>query len=145
MSAFPYGGYAGRYLRVNLSTGEIQPLPLPLTWVEDYLGGNGIGTRVLWDEVAPGVNPLDPQNKLIVATGPLCGSPIPNASRLEFIAKSPLTGIYGDSNAGGQFGPELKFAGYDLIIFEGKAAAPVYLEVLDGQAALRRWVTWMPA
>ncbi len=137
MSAFPYGGYAGQYLRVNLSTGDIQALPLPLRWAEDYLGGNGIGVRVLWEEVPAGINPLDPENKLVVATGPLCGSPIPNASRLEFVAKSPLTGIYGDSNAGGQFGPELKFAGFDLIIFEGKAAAPVYLDISDDRAALR--------
>lgn len=137
MSAFPYGGYAGKYLRVDLSTGAIQELPLPLERVEDYLGGNGIGVRIMWEEVSPAINPLDPENKLIVATGPLCGSPIPNAGRLEFIAKSPLTGIYGDSNAGGQFGPELKFAGYDLIIFEGKAPEPVYLYICDEQVQLR--------
>jgi len=88
MSVFPYSGYAGKYLRVNLTSGAIQHGPLPLEWVEDYLGGNGIGVRILWEEVAPSVNPLDPENKLIIATGPLCGSPIPNAGRLEFIAKS---------------------------------------------------------
>ena len=137
MSAFPYSGYAGQYLRVNLTTGSIQKLPMPLEWVEDYLGGNGIGVRILWDEVAASVNPLDPENKLIVATGPLCGSPFPNAGRLEFIAKSPLTGIYGDSNSGGHFGPELKYAGYDLIILEGQAFQPIYLDIHDDKVELR--------
>ncbi len=137
MMPFPYAGYAGHYLRVNLSTGGIEKIPLPLAWVEQYLGGNGIGTRILWDEVPPSTNPLDPGNKLIVATGPLCSSPIPNAGRMEFIAKSPLTGIYGDSNSGGNFGPELKFAGYDLIIFEGQASEPVYLSIHDDTVELR--------
>lgn len=137
MSAFPYQGYAGQYLRVNLTSGTISKLPLPLEWVENYLGGNGIGTRILWDEVPPEVDPLSPQNKLIVATGPLCGGAMPNSGRLEFIAKSPLTGMYGDANAGGHFGPELKYAGYDLIVFEGKAPEPVYLWVKDGVVELR--------
>lgn len=137
MSRFPYSGYAGRYLRVNLATGSIQKLLLPLEWAENYLGGNGVGVRILWDEVPATVNPLDPENKLIVATGPLCGSPFPNTGRLEFIAKSPLTGIYGDANSGGHFGPELKYAGYDLIIFEGQAFQPVYLDIHNEKVELR--------
>ncbi|MEA1977180.1 MAG: aldehyde ferredoxin oxidoreductase family protein [Chloroflexota bacterium] len=137
MSAFPYAGYADRYLRVNLTSGEIQSLPMPVEWVEEFLGGNGIGTKILWDEVPPETDPLGPDNKLIVATGPLCGGLMPNASRLEFIAKSPLTGIYGDSNAGGHFGPELKFAGYNLIVLEGSAATPVYLLIRDDKVELR--------
>lgn len=137
MGSFQFSGYAGQYLRVNLTTEEIQVLGLPEEWAENYLGGNGIGTKILWEEVAPETDPLSPENKLIVATGPLCGSPMPNSSRIEFIAKSPLTGIYGDSNAGGYLGPELKFAGYDLIIFEGHAAAPVYLVIQDERVELR--------
>jgi len=137
LSKFPYAGYAGQYLRVNLTTGSIQKLPLPLEWVENYLGGNGMGVRILWDEVPASVNPLEPDNKLIVATGPLCGSPFPNAGRLEFVAKSPLTGIYGDANSGGHFGPELKYAGYDLIIFEGQAFQPVYLDIHNEKVELR--------
>lgn len=137
MSTFPYQGYAGQYLRINLTSGTISKLPLPLEWVENYLGGNGIGTRILWDEVSPEVDPLSPENKLIVATGPLCGGPMPNSGRLEFIAKSPLTGMYGDANAGGHFGPELKYAGYDLIVFEGKAPEPVYLWIKDNVVGLR--------
>lgn len=134
---FPYDGYAGQYLRVNLTTGQIDTLTLPVAWAEGYLGGNGVGAKILWDEVPPAADPLSPENRLIVATGPLCGSLMPNSSRLEFVAKSPLTGIYGDSNAGGHFGPELKLAGYDLIVFEGKAPQPVYLFIHDGQVELR--------
>jgi aldehyde:ferredoxin oxidoreductase len=136
MSEYPYAGYAGQYLRVDLTKGNIQKLPIPLDWVENYLGGNGIGVKILWDEVPANIQPLDPENKLIIATGPLCGLPIPNTGRLEFIAKSPLTGIYGDSNAGGHFGPELKFAGYDLIVFEGQAPEPVYLSIHDDRVEL---------
>lgn len=135
--SFPYAGFAGRYLRMDLTTGSIQTLPLPVDWAESFLGGNGIGVKILWDEVPPTVDPLSPANKLIVAAGPLCGGPMPNASRLEFIAKSPLTGVYGDANAGGHFGPELKFAGYDLIVFEGRAPAPVYLSIRDDRVELR--------
>ncbi|MBN1538295.1 MAG: aldehyde ferredoxin oxidoreductase family protein [Anaerolineales bacterium] len=134
---FDYDGYAGAYLRVDLSTGQIQKHSLPSEWVENYLGGNGIGIKILWDEVPETANPLGPDNKLIVATGPLCGSPMPNSGRMEFIGKSPLTGIYGDANAGGQFGPELKFSGYDVIIFEGQASEPVYLYINNDQVELR--------
>ncbi|MEN6523427.1 MAG: aldehyde ferredoxin oxidoreductase family protein [Anaerolineaceae bacterium] len=137
MNLFPYKGYAGQYLRVDLTRGVITKLPLPVEWVENYLGGNGMGIRILWDEVPPDVNALSPENKLIIATGALCGSPMPNSGRLEFIAKSPLTGIYGDSNAGGHFGPELKFAGYDLIVLEGRSPEPVILWIMNDKVELR--------
>lgn len=137
MNAYPYGGYAGTYLRIDLTTGKINKIPLPVEWAELYLGGNGIGTKILWDEVPPEVDPLSPANKLIIAPGPLSGGPMPNSGRLEFIAKSPLTGIYGDSNAGGHFGPELKFAGYDFIVLEGCANYPVYLSICDDKVELR--------
>lgn len=137
MTRFLSVGYAGKYLRVNLTTGKIEALSLPIEWAENFLGGNGIGTKISWDEVPAQIDPLGPDNKLIVATGPLCGGLMPNVSRVEFIAKSPLTGIYGDANAGGHFGPELKYAGYDLIIFEGRASSPVYLFICDDRVELR--------
>lgn len=137
MSIFPYHGYAGRYLRVDLTAGHIEELDLPVQWAEMYLGGNGIGTKILWDEVPAWVNPLQPENALILATGPLCGSPMPNSGRVEWIGKSPLSGIYGDANAGGHFGPELKAAGYDLVIFTGRAAEPVILWICDETVELR--------
>jgi aldehyde:ferredoxin oxidoreductase len=134
---YRYGGYAGKWLSVDLTRGLVEPRPLDPHLVEDYLGGNGIGTRLLWERVGPEVDPLSPDNLLVVATGPLCGTPLPTSGRMEFIAKSPLTGIYGDSNAGGYFGPEVKFAGWDYILFTGRAPQPVYLLIQDDRVSLQ--------
>jgi len=133
----PYSGYTGKWLYVDLTKGQVEPRKLDTTLAEQYLGGNGFGTRLLWENVGPDVDSLDPESLLIFATGPLCGTLMPTSSRMEVIAKSPLTGIYGDSNAGGFFGPELKFAGWDAIIVTGKASCPVYLAITDEQAQLR--------
>ena len=137
MKPYGFGGYAGKYLRVDLSHGIIKTIPLPEELVSQFLGGNGFGTKILWDEVGRDVNPLRPENKLIFATGPLTGTIFPTAGRLEIISKSPLTGIYGDANAGGHFTPELKRSGFDMIIFEGKSPKPVYLWVHNGEAEIR--------
>jgi aldehyde:ferredoxin oxidoreductase len=134
---FPYKGFAGKWLRIDLTTGKIEPQEYDRTLAEDYLGGNGFGTRLLWDNVGPEVDPLAPQNLLIIAAGPLIGTLVPNACRMEAIAKSPLTGIYGDANAGGFFGPELKFAGWDAVVFTGRAPEPVYLALSDDRVELR--------
>ncbi len=134
---FPYHGYAGKWLYVNLTTGQVEARALDPALAEDYLGGNGFGTRWLWEHVGPAVGPLDPENLLILAAGPLVGTLVPNGCRMEAIARSPLTGIYGDANAGGFFGPELKFAGWDAIVLTGQAPAPVYLAIADGRAELR--------
>jgi len=134
---FPYHGYAGKYLYVNLTTGQIEPREYHAELAEQYLGGNGLGTRLLWEQVGPEVDPLSPENLLIFATGPLCGTLMPNGGRVEVIAKSPLTGIYGDANAGGFFGPELKFAGWDAVVITGQAPHPVYLTIADDQVGLR--------
>ncbi|MEW6039971.1 MAG: aldehyde ferredoxin oxidoreductase family protein, partial [Elusimicrobiota bacterium] len=119
--------YAGKYLRVNLTEGKVSVIPLPEDFVENYLGGSGFGTKLLWDEVPPEADALSPGNLLIFSTGPLTGTLWPSAGRLQVIAKSPLTGIYGDASSGGFFAPELKYAGYDMIVFEGRAKNPVYL------------------
>jgi aldehyde:ferredoxin oxidoreductase len=134
---FPYKGYTGKYLRVNLTDGHVKVRELDAAFADTWLGGNGFGVKILWDEVGADVDPLSPDNRLIIATGPICGTLMPNSSRVEVIAKSPLTGIYGDANAGGMFGPELKFAGYDLIVFEGRAPEPVYLRIQDDSVELR--------
>jgi len=134
---FPYHGYAGKWLHVNLTTGQIEARELDPALAEDYLGGNGLGTRWLWEQVGPAVGPLDPDNLLILAAGPLVGTLVPNGCRMEAIARSPLTGIYGDANAGGFFGPELKFAGWDALVFTGQAPAPVYPALADDRAELR--------
>ena len=134
---FPYKGYAGKLLQVDLTAGTIHEHVLDPRMCEDWLGGNGWGAKVLWDEVGPEVDGLDPQNRLIFATGPICGTLMPNSSRFEVVCKSPLTGIYGDANVGGHWGPECKFAGVDMIVFEGRSPTPVYLCLRNGKAELR--------
>ncbi|WP_455363652.1 aldehyde ferredoxin oxidoreductase N-terminal domain-containing protein, partial [[Eubacterium] cellulosolvens] len=134
---YRFGGYAGRYLRVDLSSGKLVKLALPEDLALQFLGGNGFGTKILWDEVGRDVDPLSPQNKLIFATGPLTGTIFPTAGRLEVISKSPLTGIYGDANAGGHFTPELKRSGFDMVVFEGRSTKPVYLWIHDGEAQIQ--------
>ncbi len=132
-----YQGYAGKWLNVDLSSGRIESHELDPGLAETYLGGNGFGVKTLWEKVGPEMDPLSPENLLIFATGPLCGTAIPTAGRFEVVAKSPLTGIYGDSNAGGFFGPELKFAGWDFIIFSSRADYPAYLHIQDDFVELR--------
>jgi len=134
---FPYKGFAGKWLDVDLTRGVLQARELSSAWAERLLGGNGLGTQMLWDEVAPGVDPLGPENLLILAAGPLVGTLMPNSCRMEAVAKSPLTGIYGDSNAGGFFGPELKFAGWDAVVVRGQAPRPVYLAIAGDRTELR--------
>jgi len=134
---YRFGGYAGRYLRVDLSTGTLRNLALPEDLPSQFLGGNGFGTKILWNEVGVDVDPLSPQNRLVFASGPFTGTIFPTAGRLEIISKSPLTGIYGDANAGGHFAPELKRSGFDMIVFEGRSPKPVYLWVHNGEAEIR--------
>ncbi len=134
---FPFKGYTGKWMHVDLSTETIKTHEYDPQMAEQYLGGNGFGVRLLWEHVGPDVDPLSPANWLIFSTGPLCGTLLPNAGRFEVIAKSPLTGIYGDANAGGFFGPELKFAGWDAVVITGRASRPVYLAISDSTAELR--------
>ncbi len=134
---FPYKGYTGKWLWIDLGSGEVEARSLDPALAEQFLGGNGFGTKLLWDLVGPEVDPLSAGNILVIATGPLSGTGLPSSGRVEVIAKSPLTGIYGDSNAGGFFGPELKLAGWDMLVFTGRAAQPVYLHVADDDVALR--------
>lgn len=119
--------YAGRILRVNLTHKRIIEEKLDENVARRFLGGRGLGVKILFDELKPGIDPFSPENKLVIATGVGTGIPFPGNARFVIMAKSPLTGIWGEANAGGYFGPELKFAGYDAIIVEGKAEDPVYL------------------
>jgi len=136
-SDFRYKGYAGKLLRVNLSAGTWRDEPLTNELAEGYIGGAGMAARILYDELKPGIDPLSPENKAIFLTGPVVGTMIPTANRIGLYAKSPLTNSFFHSSAGGHFAPELKFAGYDGIIFEGKAPQPVYLFIDDGHIELR--------
>jgi aldehyde:ferredoxin oxidoreductase len=126
-----------KILRVDLSAGTCTSEPLNMEWARKYLGQRGIGSKYLAAEVDPKVDPLSPDNKLIFATGPLTGTAASTGGRYSVITKGALTGAIACSNSGGYFGPELKFAGWDMIIFEGKAATPVYLSIVDDAAELR--------
>ena len=130
-------GYNGRILRVNLSEGHISIDQPPEDYYQHYLGGRGFIVTTLLKETPAKADPLGPENKLIFALGPLTGMPLPGSGRNSVGAKSPLTGAYGESEAGGFWGAELKKAGFDAIIIEGQASTPVYLLIQDGQANLR--------
>ncbi len=126
-----------KILRVNLTKGTCTPEPLKMEWAMDYLGSRGLGSKYLVEEVDPKVDPLSPDNKMIMATGPLTGTMASTGGRYTVITKGPLTGAIACSNSGGYFGAEMKFAGWDMIIFEGKSAKPVYLYVENDKAELR--------
>jgi aldehyde:ferredoxin oxidoreductase len=130
-------GFMGKILRVNLTKGSISEERISEDKMRKYLGGVGIATSYLYEEVPAGVDPLGADNKLIFMTGPLTGTTSASAARDSVVAKSPLTGIWGHGNSGGNFGPMLKRSGYDGIIIEGVSPKPVYLEIADGKATLK--------
>ena len=135
---FKYGGYAGRILFVDLTTQEIRTEPLSEQMAEEYIGGNGIGAKLLYDLVPAKADALGPENVLILAVGPTQGTSMPAVnSRTVLITKSPLTGFFIDSYFGGQFGAELKYAGYDAVVITGRSAKPVYIWVDDDRVELR--------
>jgi aldehyde:ferredoxin oxidoreductase len=126
----------GKILRVDLSAGKISAEAIREDWAEKYLGGAGLATKYLYEEMPKGVDPLGPENLLIFMTGPLTGTASASASRYSVVAKSPQSGIWGHANSGGSFGPALKRSGYDGIILEGISPGPVYLKIVDGEAEL---------
>lgn len=125
-----------KILRVNLTDGVISAEPLNMEWAQQYLGQRGLATRYLVEEVDPQVDALSPDNKFIMATGPLTGTMASTGGRYSCITKSPLTGAIACSNSGGFFGAEMKNAGWDMIILEGKSPTPVYLYIEDDVAHL---------
>jgi aldehyde:ferredoxin oxidoreductase len=130
-------GYQGKILRVNLTTGTWQVEALDEAMAKKFVGGRGLGTKLFADEVDPLVDALSPENKLLMVTGPLTATPTPTGGRYMVVTKSPLTGTIASSNSGGYWGAELKSAGYDVIIFEGRAEKPVYLAIEDDKIELR--------
>jgi len=125
-----------KILRVNLTEGTCEAEPLNMEWANQYLGQRGLGTKYFVEETDPKVDPLSPDNKMIMATGPLTGTLAPTGGRYSVITKGALTGAIACSNSGGYFGAEMKNAGWDMIIFEGKSAAPVYLNIENEKAEL---------
>jgi aldehyde:ferredoxin oxidoreductase len=128
--------YRWQILRVNLSTGIASKEPLNKMWAEQYFGGRGLGAKYLYEELPKGVGALSPENKLVFATGPLSGTIVPCSGKLAVISKSPATGAIVDSSIGGTFASKLKYAGYDLLIIEGQAGGPVYLEINDDRVEI---------
>ena len=130
-------GYQGKVLRVNLTNGACTVEKLDEAVAKKFVGGRGLGTKLFTDEVSPSVDALSEENKLFIVTGPLTGTPTPTGGRYMVITKSPLTGTIASSNSGGYWGPELKFAGYDAIIVEGKSEKPVYICIEDDKVEIR--------
>ncbi|MDI6641022.1 MAG: aldehyde ferredoxin oxidoreductase family protein [Elusimicrobiota bacterium] len=131
------GGYAEQLLYIDLTKGKIEKEPLPWNLVEKYIGGAGLASKILYDMIKPKIDPLSSENVLMFSVGPLCGTLFPQASRFVVAAKNPLTGGWGEAHAAGFWGPELKLAGYDGIIFTGKAKRPVYLYIENDLVELR--------
>lgn len=130
-------GYNGKILRVNLKDRTVKTEALDLEMAKKFLGGRGLGTKILSYEIDPSIDALSSENKIIIASGPLTGTPTPTGGRYMVITKSPLSGTIACSNSGGYWGAELKAAGYDLIIIEEKADTPVYIEVKDENVAIK--------
>jgi aldehyde:ferredoxin oxidoreductase len=124
-----YYGYAGRIADIDLTNSKVEVLPLDRDFAKDYLGGTGFASRILWDRVKPGTDPLDPKNPLIFGVGPVTGAFFSPSGRFMVAFKSPLTGVWGEAHCGGHWGPQLKYAGFDMLIIHGKAPKPVYLMV----------------
>jgi aldehyde:ferredoxin oxidoreductase len=131
------GGYTGKVLRIDLTNGISKVTELEKDLARGFLGGRGFNAKRMYDEIAPGINPLGLENKIYFATGPLVGTSFPTASRFNISAKSPQTGILGDTNAGGHFASEMKFAGYDQIVIQGRSSKPVYVHVSDGNVEIK--------
>ena len=130
------GGHAGLVLRVDLGTGVIAREPLEALFARTYIGGCGFTSRLQYDLIPKHVDPLGPENVLIIAPGALTGTPAPSSSRFVVAARSPLTGILGDANCGGFFGAILRRAGYGLVLLHGRSSHPVYLRIDDDQVEL---------
>lgn len=130
-------GYMGKILRIDLTTRQIREEPLNEEWAGKYIGGTGLATRYLYEQIGPSTKPTDPDNPIIFMTGPLCGTRSITSGRHHIVSLSPLTGIFGESDAGGKWGEQIKKAGFDGIIFTGKSPQPVYLWVRDGEAEIR--------
>ncbi len=128
--------YAKKLLRINLSKNSFSIEDIPEEKIKKFLGGRGLGTKYLFDEISPDVDPLSPENKLIFVTGPLTGTMAPTGGRYMVVTKGPLTGTVACSNSGGFWGAELKKAGFDMLIIEGKAENPVYIAIKNNEVKI---------
>lgn len=129
-------GYAGKILRIDLTSGKTATEPLRPELARDYLGGRGFAAKTLFEEVPKGAEPFSAENIVVIAAGPLSGLFLPGSGKVTFATKSPATGGYGDSNMGGHFAPEIKYAGYDMIVIKGQATEPVVIVIDDDKVSL---------
>lgn len=130
------GAYYEKIARINLTTGQIKVEKLDLDMAHKFIGGRGLGTKILYDEGVPTVDPLSPENKLVYITGPMTGANAPSTGRYMVVTKSPLTGMIACSNSGGIWGAKLKYAGWDAIIVEGEAPKWTYISIVDDKIEL---------
>ena len=130
-------GYKNCVLRVDLSMKGATMEPLRMDWAEKYIGSKGLAIKYLYEELKPGIDPLGPENKLMFTNGPFTGTPVPCSGKLSVAAKSPATGTINDCSIGGHAGIQIKYAGYDAIIFEGKLKEPGYVLIEDGKVAFK--------
>ena len=130
-------GWMGKILRADLSEGKVGTETLDESLRMNYIGGRGINSRILHNETGPDTDPFGADNRVIIGTSPLTGTMVPTASRFTVTAKSPLTGIHGDSNSGGAFAPEFKYCGYDFLIVQGISDKPVYLLIRDNHVEIK--------
>jgi aldehyde:ferredoxin oxidoreductase len=131
------GGYTGKILRVNLSNRRVSQEQIPEETMRKYVGGSGLAAKILYEETSQKTDPLGPENLLVFMTGPLTGTKVPLSGRHQVAFKSPLTGIYGEADVGGEWGTQLKKAGYDGIVVGGKAPEPVYIWISEGDVEIR--------
>jgi aldehyde:ferredoxin oxidoreductase len=130
-------GYMGKILRVDLGKGQVKTEEVDQNLAQNFLGGAGFATKIIYDEVPKGADPLGEENRLVFMTGPVTGSRFPTSGRFAVAAKSPLTGILATATSSGYWGTEFKHTGHDGVVFEGKADKPVYLEVIDDKVELK--------
>lgn len=128
--------YAGSMLFVDLDAGQVEVKPLREEWLPEYWGAWGLATRYFIDEYKTGAEPLNPATPIVIMTGPFCGTNVPLTSRFCLVSRSPYNGAIFESNAGGSFGPELKYAGFDGLVIKGAASKPVWLKIENGSASL---------
>ncbi len=129
-------GWKGKILRIDLTHQKATKVTIPENTLVNFIGGRGLNMKILYDEVPVGADPLGPQNPLIFGVGPLSGTPI-GMGRMTVTTKSPATGYFMEGNSGKFFAPNMKFAGYDAIVFSGKAERPVYVIIKDEEVKFR--------
>ncbi|MFX1562896.1 MAG: aldehyde ferredoxin oxidoreductase family protein [Promethearchaeota archaeon] len=130
-------GWIGKLLRVDLTTNKLADEPIAPDILTQFMGGKGLGTYYLYKEVPAGADPRGPENRFFLVTGPAQATRVPITGRCAAVSKSPLTNLYIDSNMGGQLGPELKRAGYDMLILQGQAEKPVWLQISPEETAIK--------